>query len=30
MWDEDGVWASDHFGLLAEFEGPVHPPGAWL
>jgi hypothetical protein len=23
------VWASDHFGLLTEFEVPVHPPGAW-
>jgi len=30
MWDEGGVWASDHFRLLAEFEVSVHPPGAWL
>jgi endonuclease/exonuclease/phosphatase family metal-dependent hydrolase len=28
--DEDSVWASDHFGLLAEFEVPVHPPGSWV
>jgi endonuclease/exonuclease/phosphatase family metal-dependent hydrolase len=25
----DGVWASDHFGVLAELQRPEHPPGAW-
>ena len=25
----DGVWASDHFGLLAELRRPDHPPGSW-
>jgi endonuclease/exonuclease/phosphatase family metal-dependent hydrolase len=24
-----GVWASDHFGVLAELRLPDHPPGAW-
>ena len=26
---EDGVWASDHFGVLAELAVPDHPPGSW-
>jgi endonuclease/exonuclease/phosphatase family metal-dependent hydrolase len=26
----DGVWASDHFGVVAELAVPEHPPGAWL
>ena len=32
VFDQDvgGVWASDHFGLLAELQIPVHPPGAWV
>lgn len=25
----DGVWASDHFGVLARFGPPEHPPGTW-
>jgi endonuclease/exonuclease/phosphatase family metal-dependent hydrolase len=25
----DGVWASDHFGLVAELALPAHPPGTW-
>jgi endonuclease/exonuclease/phosphatase family metal-dependent hydrolase len=25
----DGVWASDHFGVLAELRRPSHPPGTW-
>jgi endonuclease/exonuclease/phosphatase family metal-dependent hydrolase len=25
----DGVWASDHFGVLAELRRPHHPPGSW-
>jgi endonuclease/exonuclease/phosphatase family metal-dependent hydrolase len=25
----DGVWASDHFGVLAELRHPDHAPGAW-
>jgi endonuclease/exonuclease/phosphatase family metal-dependent hydrolase len=24
-----GVWASDHFGVLADLVRPQHPPGAW-
>jgi endonuclease/exonuclease/phosphatase family metal-dependent hydrolase len=24
-----GVWASDHFGVLADLAVPPHPPGAW-
>jgi endonuclease/exonuclease/phosphatase family metal-dependent hydrolase len=24
-----GVWASDHFGVMADLEVPVHHPGAW-
>jgi endonuclease/exonuclease/phosphatase family metal-dependent hydrolase len=24
----DGVWASDHFGVLADLRLPSHPPGA--
>ncbi|MEV6845472.1 endonuclease/exonuclease/phosphatase family protein [Actinoplanes sp. NPDC051411] len=26
----DGVWASDHFSVVAELAVPEHPPGAWL
>jgi endonuclease/exonuclease/phosphatase family metal-dependent hydrolase len=26
----DGVWASDHFGVLADLVRPDHPPGAWI
>jgi endonuclease/exonuclease/phosphatase family metal-dependent hydrolase len=26
----DGVWASDHFGVVADLEVPEHPPGRWL
>jgi endonuclease/exonuclease/phosphatase family metal-dependent hydrolase len=26
----DGVWASDHFGVVADLEAPDHPPGAWV
>jgi endonuclease/exonuclease/phosphatase family metal-dependent hydrolase len=26
---EDGVWASDHFGVVAELAQPEHPPGSW-
>jgi endonuclease/exonuclease/phosphatase family metal-dependent hydrolase len=25
----DDVWASDHFGVLADLRRPEHPPGAW-
>lgn len=25
----DGVWASDHYGLLAELQRPEHSPGQW-
>jgi endonuclease/exonuclease/phosphatase family metal-dependent hydrolase len=25
----DGVWPSDHFGILAELHRPDHPPGSW-
>lgn len=25
----DGVWASDHFGVLADLALPHHPPGTW-
>jgi endonuclease/exonuclease/phosphatase family metal-dependent hydrolase len=24
-----GVWASDHFGVLADLTPPEHPPGSW-
>ena len=24
-----GVWASDHFGVVADLSVPAHPPGAW-
>ncbi len=24
-----GIWASDHFGVLADLRPPPHPPGAW-
>jgi endonuclease/exonuclease/phosphatase family metal-dependent hydrolase len=26
----DGMWPSDHFGVLAELRRPEHPPGSWL
>jgi endonuclease/exonuclease/phosphatase family metal-dependent hydrolase len=26
----DGVWASDHFGVLADLEQPEHPIGRWV
>jgi endonuclease/exonuclease/phosphatase family metal-dependent hydrolase len=26
----DGVWASDHFGVVADLAAPEHPPGAWI
>ncbi|MBQ0990951.1 endonuclease/exonuclease/phosphatase family protein [Micromonospora sp. PSH03] len=31
VFDEpvDGVWASDHFGVLADLRLPDHPPGRW-
>jgi endonuclease/exonuclease/phosphatase family metal-dependent hydrolase len=31
VFDEpvDGVWASDHFGVLAELRPPDHAPGTW-
>ncbi|WP_156252458.1 endonuclease/exonuclease/phosphatase family protein [Pseudactinotalea terrae] len=25
----DGVWASDHFGVVADLTLPEHPPGSW-
>jgi endonuclease/exonuclease/phosphatase family metal-dependent hydrolase len=25
----DGVWASDHFGVVADLAVPAHPPGEW-
>lgn len=25
----DGVWASDHFGVVADLALPDHPPGTW-
>jgi endonuclease/exonuclease/phosphatase family metal-dependent hydrolase len=25
----DGVWASDHFGVMADLEMPALPPGTW-
>jgi endonuclease/exonuclease/phosphatase family metal-dependent hydrolase len=25
----DGVWASDHFGVVADVALPDHPPGSW-
>ena len=25
----DGIWASDHFGVLASLQVPAHQPGAW-
>jgi endonuclease/exonuclease/phosphatase family metal-dependent hydrolase len=25
----DGVWPSDHYGLLADLRRPAQPPGAW-
>ncbi len=31
VFDEpvDGVWASDHFGVLADLQPPDHAPGTW-
>lgn len=31
VFDEavDGIWASDHFGLVAELARPAVPPGTW-
>jgi endonuclease/exonuclease/phosphatase family metal-dependent hydrolase len=26
----DGVWASDHFGVVADLALPAHPRGAWV
>ena len=26
----DGIWASDHFGVVADLEVPARPPGRWL
>ena len=26
---EGGIWASDHFAVLADLAHPPHPPGAW-
>jgi endonuclease/exonuclease/phosphatase family metal-dependent hydrolase len=26
----DGVWPSDHFGVVADLAVPAHPPGAWV
>jgi endonuclease/exonuclease/phosphatase family metal-dependent hydrolase len=26
----DGVWASDHFGVVADLRVPEHPPGSWI
>ena len=28
--DVNGVWASDHFGVVADLSVPTHPPGAWI
>lgn len=25
----DGVWASDHYGVVADLATPAHPPGTW-
>lgn len=25
----DGVWASDHYGVVADLAVPAHPPGEW-
>jgi hypothetical protein len=25
----DGVWATDHFGLVADLEPPARPIGTW-
>jgi endonuclease/exonuclease/phosphatase family metal-dependent hydrolase len=25
----DGVWASDHYGVIADLSAPEHPPGTW-
>jgi len=31
VFDEpvDGVWGSDHFGVVADLRVPDHPPGSW-
>jgi endonuclease/exonuclease/phosphatase family metal-dependent hydrolase len=28
--DVNGIWASDHFGVVADLSLPAHPPGAWI
>jgi hypothetical protein len=28
--DVNGIWASDHFGVVADLSVPAHPPGAWI
>ena len=28
--DVNGVWASDHFGVVADLAVPAHPPGVWI
>jgi endonuclease/exonuclease/phosphatase family metal-dependent hydrolase len=28
-WPEDGVWPSDHFGVMADLRPPPHPPVEW-
>jgi endonuclease/exonuclease/phosphatase family metal-dependent hydrolase len=28
--DVNGVWASDHFGVVADLAVPAHPPGGWI
>ena len=25
----DSVWASDHYGVIADLSLPEHPPGTW-
>ena len=25
----DGIWASDHYGVVADLASPDHPPGTW-
>jgi endonuclease/exonuclease/phosphatase family metal-dependent hydrolase len=25
----EGVWASDHYGVIADLSVPEHPPGTW-
>jgi endonuclease/exonuclease/phosphatase family metal-dependent hydrolase len=26
----NGVWASDHYGVVADLAVPTHRPGAWI